>query len=69
MPTIAQNIRAARLAAGLTQYRVALALNVKERTYQRWESGEALPQDLIPTLRRLADVLGTTIETLIEEDE
>jgi transcriptional regulator with XRE-family HTH domain len=63
MPTIAQNI----LASGHTQYRVALAMNVKERTYQRWEAGDATPD--IPTLRRLAEVLGISVASLIEESE
>jgi transcriptional regulator with XRE-family HTH domain len=42
-------------------------MNVKERTYQRWEAGDATPD--IPTLRRLADVLGVSVSTLIEETE
>lgn len=67
MPTIAQNLRSARQASGLTQFRVALAMDVKERTYCRWESGETVPS--VATLRRLAEVLGVSISTLIQETE
>ncbi len=65
--TIASNIRAARLLADLLQTQVAEAMGVSERTYQRWESGECTPD--VPTLRRLAGVLGVTVSTLIEETE
>ena len=67
MPTIAQNIRSARGTRGLTQNTVALMLEVTLRTYCRWESGETVPN--VPTLRRLADVLGVTVTELIEESD
>ncbi len=63
--TVAQHIKAARHAAGLSQHGLALACRTTARTICRWESGENTPD--VATLRRIAVALGVSVSTLIEE--
>lgn len=60
------DMRSLREAAGKTQRECAMALGVGERTYVRWEHGDAVPSG--GSLVRLADFLGVhPRELLISE--
>ena len=67
MNIVAQNMKRARAATGMSQHAVAYALAVPDRTYARWESGDRAPD--VATLRRIATALGVTLSSLVEEDE
>lgn len=54
-------IKAARLAKGLTQEDFARAAGIPRRTYQRLESGD--PGTRIDTLFRALSALGLTLKT------
>lgn len=62
---LGQNIMRWRKALELTQDQVALKLEVEPETVSRFERGATLPS--IPTLARLAEVLGATMAQLLEE--
>lgn len=62
---IPHNLRRARQAAGLTQERVARALDVAEKSYRRWESGETIPS--VATLRRLSELFGVSLAWLVSD--
>ena len=68
MATIGDRIKAQRLQVGLTLKEVADAINVQEATVQRYESGVIKN---IPYIRlsKLAQVLSTSVQYLIEGDE
>ena len=56
-----------RTAAGLTQEQMADKAGIARRSYQRYESGEcSLDRMKYGQLKRLAEVLNTTIEELIK---
>jgi transcriptional regulator with XRE-family HTH domain len=59
---IAERFRTARKLAGVTQKDAALALDVTERTYARWEKGDTA--GFLPFLARIAEVVGTSEEEL-----
>ena len=61
LPPILQEIKAARLARGLTQEEFARAAGIARRTYQRLESGD--PGTRIDALFRALNALGLTIKT------
>jgi HTH-type transcriptional regulator/antitoxin HipB len=61
--TIAEQIRDARKAAGLTQQAVADRLGCHVISVNRWERGAQRPDDA--TLGRLAEVLGVTFSITI----
>jgi transcriptional regulator with XRE-family HTH domain len=54
--TVASNIRAARLSAGMTQMELASALSVQAMQVSRWE--RALNTPTTESLMKLADALG-----------
>ena len=54
MDTIADQIKSARKAAGLSAYRVAKLLGVTPANYSRWESDKTIPR---------ADTFQRIIET------
>jgi transcriptional regulator with XRE-family HTH domain len=60
-PPILQEIKATRLAKGLTQEEFARAAGIPRRTYQRLESGD--PGTRIDILFRALNALGLTIKT------
>ena len=60
-------IKSARDKAGLSQTEVAKEMNVSCASVCRWESGIAFPST--KRLGRLAKVLNTTVEKLIEGKE
>jgi transcriptional regulator with XRE-family HTH domain len=64
---LGRNIMLGRKALGLTQEQMATELKVEPETISRFERGATLPS--IPTLERIADILGTTMGELLEEGE
>ncbi len=62
--SFAENLKRARLAAGLSQARLAEASGVSLRAIQTWESGEKHPKS-IEFVRRAADALGVATEELL----
>lgn len=60
-------IRRARIAAGLTQEDLAREVGVGLRNVPDWESGKRVPR--LKTLRRIAEVTGTSVESLTEGAE
>ena len=61
------NIKKARLDAGLTQIEVAEKLGVAQAQYARWENGGRNPKD--ETVEKLADIFGTSFEILKGRDD
>ena len=57
------NLKEIRKSNNLTQKEVAIQLNVVESCYVNWERGRTEPN--ISMLRKLAVVLNTSIEKLI----
>jgi len=63
--TIATRIRKARLDSGHTQERAARRLDVAEKTYRRWETGETIPS--VATLRRLSALFDVSLAWLVTD--
>ena len=63
---LAESIRRARLARGLTQRALAEALGVSDRAVSRWETGTAAPD--VTLLPRLALTLQTSADALLGMD-
>lgn len=63
MPDQPSLIRAARIAAGMTQQQLADALGIAQQSVARWETGEREPR--VSTLRRIAAVLGCNLSALL----
>lgn len=63
MPDQPSPIRAARIAAGMTQQQLADALGISQVSVTRWETGEREPR--VSTLKRIAAVLGCNLRDLI----
>lgn len=61
------NIKKARLNAGLTQTQVAKKLGVAQAQYARWENGGRNPKD--ETVEKLAKIFNTSFETLKGRDD
>jgi transcriptional regulator with XRE-family HTH domain len=59
---IGENIKAARLAAGMTQKELAVKVGVPYQSLQRWERGAFKPS--MGNLINLAAALGKTVEEL-----
>lgn len=65
---VAENIRAARVAKGLTQRQVSEALGMDAMAVSRWERAKVLP-DPVGTMPRLAHVLGVEVGWLYTDHE
>lgn len=63
MPDQPSPIRAARIAAGMTQQQLADALGISQVSVTRWETGEREPR--VSTLKRIAAVLGCDLSALL----
>lgn len=67
MTTIGEKIRAARVAAGLTQKQLGLAVgfseNSAERMIQKWEYGKQAPS--LQYIRPLANALKVSLDYLV----
>ena len=61
------NIKKARLDAGLTQLEVAEKLGVSQAQYARWENGGRNPKD--ETVEKLAEIFGVATDTLKGRDD
>ena len=61
------NIKKARLDAGLTQLEVAKKLGVAQAQYARWENGGRNPKD--ETVEKLADIFETSFDILKGRDD
>ena len=61
-----EKIKELREAKGMTQQNLADLLFVTRQTVSRWEGGSRYP-DLV-TAKNLADILETTIDTLMADD-
>jgi transcriptional regulator with XRE-family HTH domain len=61
--TIAYRLRSHRLAAGLSQERLAAKAGISRSTIERIESGRSKPRAI--TCIHLANALGLTLEELI----
>ena len=61
------NIKKARLDAGLTQLEVAEKLGVAQAQYARWENGGRNPKD--ETVEKLAKIFNTSFEGLKGRDD
>lgn len=58
-----EKLKAARLAAGLTQAQLAERLGIPQSSIARYEAGAREP--LASTLKSMAEALGCTMEELI----
>lgn len=58
-----EKLKAARLAAGMTQQNLADALGCKVKDVSRWENGHVEPRAL--TLKKMAQVLGCSMDDLV----
>lgn len=61
------NIKKARLDAGLTQKEVAEKLGVAQAQYARWENGGRNPKD--ETVEKLSEIFGVTFDFLKGRDD
>ena len=64
--TLHDNMKRARLNAGLTQTQVAEKVGITARQYQRYESGRSAPY--IYDLPKICEALGVSYEWLFSED-
>ena len=62
---IAESIRSARIASGLTQSAVARELGVDQSSISDWERGEATPK--VTNVIRLAALFGIPVDQLLGE--
>ena len=58
-------IKKARMLAGLRQVDLAQLIGVRQITVCNWENGKSFPN--VRKLPRLAEVLHTTVQELLEE--
>lgn len=61
--TVAQNMMALRLSAGLKQAELAEQIHYSDKSVSKWERAEALPD--VAVLKSVADVFGVTVDYLI----
>lgn len=59
-PTLAEQVRMLRAELKLTQFQLALRLNVQPRTIQRWELGKSKPHEVY--MRRIRALLEVPAE-------
>ena len=62
---VGQNLRALRIAAGLTQAQLAMRAGVPQRSVARWESGASFRLPTVTAASRLAKALGATVDDLV----
>ena len=67
MNRFSQNLRRVRCQAGLTQQQLADRLHVTRQSVSSWELGRTEPD--LQTLTELAEVFGTSVSSLLGEDE
>ena len=62
--TIGETICTLRKEKGMTQKELAEALHVTDKAVSKWERGGSLP--VTATIPYLAEILGVSIETLMQ---
>lgn len=62
-----ENIKKARLKAGLTQKEVAEKMGIQQPNYGQWERGIRKPK--LETLEKLAEIFNTTADALKGRDD
>ena len=67
MRTTANKFRRLRISRGLTQKEVADALNIRQESVWKWESGDSLPR--ADKLTAIAKLFNCTVDDLFEEEE
>ena len=65
--TVAQNVIALRLSAGMKQSDLAERIHYSDKSVSKWERAEALPD--VAVLKSIADVFGVTVDYLITAHE
>ena len=63
---LGEKIKAERLRRGLSQQELADMLSVVRQTVSKWEKGLSVPDSEM--LVRIAEVLGTSVSELLDED-
>lgn len=67
MNRFSQNLRRVRCQAGMTQQQLADRLHVTRQSVSSWELGRTEPD--FETAGRLAEIFGTSVSSLLGEDE
>lgn len=62
---IAKNICELRTENGLTQLKLAEALNYSDKAVSKWERAESVPD--VAVLKQLADYFGVTVDYIVSE--
>ena len=65
--TFGEKLREARKAAGLSQEQFAEKMSVSRSAVAKWESDKGLPD--VNNLKVMAQLLGVTIDYLLDDDE
>ena len=65
--TFGEKLKEARKEAGLSQEQFAEKMSVSRSAIAKWESDKGLPD--ITTLKRMARLLGVSLDHLLDEDE
>lgn len=60
------NLKAIRLAKGITQSKIASELNISRQAYYNYETGKREAD--YETLLKLGEILGVSVEELIRDD-
>ncbi|CDE27160.1 helix-turn-helix domain protein [Clostridium sp. CAG:307] len=63
--TLADNLTKLRKKHKLTQVEVAHQLGFSDKAISKWEQGDTIPD--IETIKKIADLYGVTIDSLLEE--
>ena len=65
--SLGERIKQQRLAAGLSQEKLAELMDVSRQAVTKWESGKAAPST--EKLFKLAELFGTTVDLLLEQGQ
>ena len=65
--TLGERIKAQRQRAGMSQEKVAELVGVSRQAVAKWESGQSAPNT--ENLFKLADIFGTKVDLLLEEEQ
>jgi len=63
---LGQRIRAARLAAGLSQEQLAEMMSVSRQTISKWEADEVIPE--LDKIVALSDLFACKLDAMVKED-
>lgn len=65
--TVADNITALRVAAGLTQADLGEKLNYSDKSVSKWERAASLPDAYV--LKQMSEIFGVTVDYILSEHE